>query len=173
MKNILIIDTGGTFNKVTHPKTNKTTIVDNSSIALKKIALHWRCNLTSLNIIGKDSLDMTNLDRLELLMTINNSEHTHIIVIHGTDTIDLTAQYLAEAETEKCIVLTGAMVPFSNDLIEATANFASAYGYINALPLNHDAIYIAMNGLIKEYDEIVKDHAKGRFVTRDLTPLEE
>ena len=172
MKNILIIDTGGTFNKITNPKTNKT-IVDNSSIALKKISLHWRHNLTSLNIIEKDSLDMTNLDRLELLMTINNHEHTHIIVIHGTDTMDLTAQYLAEAETEKCIVLTGAMVPFSNDFIEATANFSSAYGYINALPLNHDGIYIAMNGLIEDYKSIIKDHAKGRFVKNDSEPLVE
>ncbi len=118
-------------------------------------------NLNTINIIGKDSLEMTNHDRLELLATINRSEYHRILVIHGTDTMDITAEYLADADLEKQIVLTGAMVPFSIDPVEATANLCCAYGYINTL--EKEGIYIAMNGLMGHYDKIKKDRIKGKF----------
>jgi len=163
MKNILIIDTGGTFNKII-PKTGRKTIVDDSAIALKKIALHWRCNFELITMISKDSLDMTQHDRLELLMAINSNDYNFVVIVHGTDTMDITAEYLAQAEIEKSVILTGSMVPFNTDPIEATANFASAYGYINALSDENEGVYIAMNGIIEPYKNIVKDHGKAKFV---------
>lgn len=42
MKKILIISTGGTFNKVYNPKTGALDI-DKSSNALKTIASKWLC----------------------------------------------------------------------------------------------------------------------------------
>lgn len=160
MKKILIISTGGTFNKVYDPIKGEL-VIDETSQALETIASKWLCEFEMLNIIGKDSLDMTNHDRLELLATINQADQHHILVVHGTDTMDLTADYLADAELEKSIVLTGAMVPYSTDPVEATANFASAYGFIHAL--NEEGVFIAMNGVIGPYDKVRKDRAQGRF----------
>jgi len=160
LKKILIISTGGTFNKVYNPK-NGILEIDKTSHAVKEIASKWLCEFEILNIIGKDSLEMTNHDRLELLSTIHQSKHEHIIVIHGTDTMDVTAEYLADSEVEKTIILTGAMVPYSIDSTEATANLASAYGFINAL--KHEGIYIAMNGLIGNYEKVKKNHKEGKF----------
>jgi len=160
MKKVLIISTGGTFNKVYAPKTG-TLDIDKSSNALKTIASRWLYEFEILNIIGKDSLEMTNHDRLELLSIIHQSEYRHIIIVHGTDTMDITAEYLADAELEKTIVLTGAMVPYFIDPTEATANLASAYGYINAL--DKEGIYIAMNGVIDNYNKVRKDRKKGGF----------
>ncbi len=145
MKKILIISTGGTFNKVYDPIKGEFYI-DEASHALEQIASKWLCEFKIMNIIGKDSLDMTNQDRLELLATISQSDYHHILIVHGTDTMDLTAEYLADADLEKCIVLTGAMVPYSIDPVEATANLCSAYGYINAL--EQEGIFIAMNGVM-------------------------
>ena len=132
MSKILIINTGGTFNKSYDP-LNGTLFVDATSKSLKNIASKWLCEFEIVNIIGKDSLDITNHDRLELLATISHSSHHKIIIIHGTDTIDVTAAYLYDADLEKQIVLTGSMVPYSIDPVEATANLCSAYGYLTAL----------------------------------------
>lgn len=162
MKKILIMSTGGTFNKIYDPIKGEF-IIDVESKALNEIAKKWLCEFEIMNLIGKDSLDMTNHDRLELLATINQSEYHHILIVHGTDTIDVTAEYLADADMEKCIVLTGAMVPYSVDPVEATANLSSAYGYINAL--DKDGVFIAMNGVMGTYDHIKKDRFKGKFIT--------
>ena len=160
MKKILIISTGGTFNKVYDPIKGEFSI-DEASHALEQIASKWLCEFKIVNIIGKDSLDMTNHDRLELLATISHSDHHAILIVHGTDTMDVTAEYLADADLEKCIVLTGAMVPYSIDPVEATANLSSAYGYINAL--GQEGIFIAMNGVMGPYEKVKKDRTKGRF----------
>ncbi len=162
MKKILIISTGGTFNKIYDPIKGAFSI-DQVSHALEDIASKWLCEFKILNIIGKDSLDMTNHDRLELLATISHSEYHHILIIHGTDTMDVTAEYLADADLEKQIIFTGAMVPYSIDPVEATANLCSAYGYINAL--EQEGIFIVMNGVMGSYEKVKKDRIKGRFTS--------
>ena len=161
MRKILIISTGGTFNKVYDP-INGELVIDEGSKALEKIADKWLCKFEVLNIIGKDSLHISNRDRLFLLATINNSEYDDIIVTHGTDTMHLTAEYLADAEVDKRIVLTGSMVPYSIDPIEATANLASAFGYLQTL--QDDGVYIVIHGLFSPYDKITKDKRKGLFI---------
>jgi len=160
MAKILIISTGGTFNKVYNPKTGNLDI-DKSSHALKTIASKWLCDFEILNIIDKDSLEMTNHDRLELLSTIHQSNYHDIIIVHGTDTMDVTAEYLADAELEKSIVLTGAMIPYSIDATEATANLASAYGYLSALEKR--GVFIVMNGVFGSYENVKKNRKEGRF----------
>jgi L-asparaginase len=159
-KKILIISTGGTFNKIYDPKKG-TLEIDESSSALTDITSKWLCKLETMNIIGKDSLEMTGQDRLELLSIIHQSDFKKIIIIHGTDTMDLTAEYLADAELDKTIILTGAMVPYSIDPTEATANFASAYGYMHAT--SKHGVFIAMNGVIDSYEYVKKDRSKGKF----------
>ena len=159
-KKILIISTGGTFNKVYNPK-NGILEIDKSSHALQDIASKWHCDFEVLNIIGKDSLEITNHDRLELLSTIHQSAYDNIIIVHGTDTMDVTADYLADSELEKTLVLTGAMVPYSIDATEATANLTSAYVYINAL--KKEGVYIAMHGVMDSYEKVKKNRKEGKF----------
>jgi len=160
MKKILIINTGGTFNKVYNPLTGEL-IIETNGDALRDIAKHWLTDLKIINIIGKDSLDMSDKDREEIKETIKEHNEKSIIIIHGTDTIDKTAKYLDSANLKKEIVLTGAMVPYSIDPIEATANFSSAYGYINSI--DKSGVYIAMNGVIKDYKRAIKNKEKGYF----------
>lgn len=160
MRRILIISTGGTFNKVYNPQ-NGILEIDKNAHALKDIASKWRFDLEVLNLIGKDSLEMTNHDRLELLSTIHQSTYDKIIIVHGTDTMDVTAEYLADAELEKTIVLTGAMVPYSIDATEATANLVSAYVYLNTL--EKEGVFIAMNGVMDSYEKVKKNRKEGKF----------
>ena len=161
MRKLSVINTGGTFNKRYNPVEGSLDVVKDGSI-IETFMEKWLCEFEVLNLIGKDSLDITTNDRMELLATINMSEYDDFVVIHGTDTMELTARYLAEAELEKRIVLTGAMVPYSIDPSEASANLASAIGYIQLL--TDDGVYIAMNGAMGRYDKVIKDRTAGRFV---------
>jgi len=161
VQKVLIIDTGGTFNKVYNP-SNGLLEIDITSNALNSIASKWLCDFEIVNIIGKDSLNMSNQDRLELLDTIRQSSYKCIIVIHGTDTMHLSTECLYDAKLDKCVVFTGSMVPYSIEPVEATANLASAYGYIQAVET--EGIYIAMNGIIDSHNKVKKDRKLGKFI---------
>ncbi len=161
MEKILIINTGGTFNKIYNP-INGELEIDKSGKAIKTIAKSWLIDFKIINIIGKDSLDIIDSDREEIYKTIEKSEFKKIIIVHGTDTIDKTAKYLDELNLDRQIILTGAMVPFSINPIEATANLSSAYGYL--LRKRENRIYIAMNGKIDLYKRVIKNRGKGYFV---------
>jgi L-asparaginase len=160
-KKILVLNTGGTFNKIYNPINGELEVDENVS-ALKHISHKWQHNLEIMSIINKDSLHMTSQDRVELLSFIYQSEYDDIIIIHGTDTMELTAEYIFDAELDKNIVITGAMVPYSIDATEATANFAMAYGFLQNC--TQKGVYISMNGLVMPYSQITKDRDNGLFV---------
>jgi len=161
MQKILIISTGGTFNKVYNPLNGELEI-NKSSKAIETIASKWLCDLEIINIIGKDSLEMTTNDRELLAKTIKDQKTDKIIIIHGTDTMDITAAYLDHAKLNKSIILTGAMIPHSIEPTEATANLASAYGYLMAL--QDVGVFIAMNGIFATYEKVKKNRKEGRFI---------
>jgi len=163
MEKILIISTGGTFNKVYDPIEGEL-VIDEQAQAVKQMTSKWKCNFEQINIIGKDSREMTNQDRLELLAIVTQTEHEKIIIIHGTDTLHLTAEYLADVEIEKKIILTGAMVPYSIDPVEATANLASAIGYLQLL--EQEGVFTVMHGLFGLHQTIGKERRSGKFIQR-------
>jgi len=160
MKKILFISTGGTFNKHYSPETGEIAI-DIDASTLTEIANKWRCDFEIVTIIGKDSLYMNDQDRETLLETIKLSQIKNIIVIHGTDTMDLSAKVIADAALDKQVILTGAMIPYRVDKVEATANVAMAYGYLQGSPVS--GVYISMNGVIGDYTYIIKNRQKKRF----------
>ena len=157
---IAFLSTGGTFNKIYNPITGQLDI-ETKGEALKSIAKAWLTRFEIHNIIGKDSLEMTTSDRAHIASLIKTINIEQIIIVHGTDTIDQTAHYLAAEKLNKKIVLTGSMIPFSINSIEATANLASAYGFVQGVP--DTGIYIAMNGKIGTYQKIQKNKEKGLF----------
>ena len=160
MKKILIINTGGTFNKVYNP-LNGNLEIEPTGKAIKEISKAWLNKLKIKNIIAKDSLDMKHEDREMIREEIQKAKEKNIIVVHGTDTMDKTAKYLDEANLNKKIILTGAMMPYSINPIEATANLSSAYGYLQNI--KEKGVFIAMNGTIKDYKKVVKNKEKGYF----------
>ena len=133
--------------------------------SLEKI-ISWshNINLEIIDIISKDSLDIDDNDRQLLVDTIQTIKNENIIIIHGTDTIDQSAQYLKKQINNKKVVLTGAMIPMSIDQTEATLNFSMAIGFLNADPKND--IYLSMHGAVQEANKIVKDKKQGKFLIR-------
>ncbi|WP_292658308.1 asparaginase domain-containing protein [Nitratifractor sp.] len=163
IEHITLLSTGGTFNKYYDPVAGELK-VDPQAQAVKQITDAWYCHLKLVPIIGKDSLEMEEKDREQIARSIEEERNRKILVVHGTDTMDRSAAYLAERFNDRQIVLTGAMIPYSIDPVEATANLGSALGWM--LGNDTPGVYIAMHGLILPYDRIVKDRQRGVFVRR-------
>ncbi|WP_456391676.1 asparaginase domain-containing protein [Nitratifractor sp.] len=171
LPDITVFSTGGTFNKVYDPVSGKLEI-DPEARALREISRRWHCAIEIRPLLHKDSLEMNDADRRELAEAIEDSPHSKILVVHGTDTMDQSAAYLAETfGLSRQIVLTGAMVPYSIDPVEATANFASGLGWL--LSGGTPGVHIAMHGLILPHERIVKERKIGYFIPKPSPQSEE
>lgn len=162
MQDICILNTGGTFTKVYNPISGALEISENNCIVTTIINSSFKHNnhINIQGIIFKDSLDFTQNDRECLAQTINQCKEDKIIVIHGTDTMHLSASYVAQTCKDKSVIFVGAMRPFSIDPLEATANLALAVGFIQNASVD---IYICMQGLIKPHILLKKNRELGIF----------
>jgi len=157
---MLILNTGGTFNKRYNPLSGAMEVpFDNA--AIDAIVSRFTCKFDIAGVLYKDSMEFTNDDRKMIADIILASQERCIVIIHGTDTMHLTAAYLDALLEDRVVVLTGAMVPYEVDTVEATANFAMALGYAQAQ--SHEGVYICMQGLCAPWDRIEKNREQGRF----------
>lgn len=155
-----IINTGGTFNKRYDPIAGEL-VVPKDDLAVTSILDCFTYPLSVKGMIYKDSLEMEDADRNALGEAISALSDKTIVVVHGTDTMDHTAEHLASLALDKVVVLTGAMVPYSIDPVEATANLAMAMGLAEA---NEKAgVYICMQGVLAPYKHIRKNRSTGKF----------
>ena len=158
---IEIINTGGTFNKRYNPISGELEVPkDYLAIKniLKKSLFQKRVKITQ--IISKDSLEFTKKDRKKLTKTIKKSKANKIIVIHGTDTMNKSAKFVAKKIKNKKIIFTGAMKPFEIEKIEAVSNFMIGIGFLENCK---NGIYISMHGNCKNFDKIRKNYKQGVF----------
>ncbi len=161
MKRVTILNTGGTFNKRYDP-IEGVLLVPEDNVAVERAIASMRHNLAFdiRGLIYKDSLEMDDADRLALCDAIEEVATDAVIVVHGTDTMDQSARTVAERVAGKRVIFTGAMIPFSIDPVEATANLSLA---IAAAQQAKPGVFIAMHGLILPFEQIVKNRELGRF----------
>ena len=157
---MLILNSGGTFNKRYNELNGELEIsFDNS--AVEEIMHKTSLEYSLAGAVYKDSLEMDFNDRKMLADIIRESTEKYFVVIHGTDTMHLTAEFFDELFDDITIVLVGAMKPFEIDKVEASLNLGIALGFIQASPQN--GIYISMSGYIKNYQNLEKNRFKGKF----------
>lgn len=162
---VTIINTGGTFNKRYNPIKGQLEVPSDNISLDKIIASCHNVEFEIKNIVSKDSLDMDDNDRQIITDAVKKSDSDKVIIIHGTDTVDLTSAFLTKQIADKKIVFTGAMVPMSIDEVEATMNFSQALGFLSANIDN--GIYIAMHGVVVDHSRLVKDRSVGKFLIQD------
>jgi len=160
--NLLIINTGGTFNKVYNHIDGELVVPKNSN-AIENIIKSFSSDI-NFQIVGtvfKDSLEMNEEDREDIYQTILSRDEKDIIIIHGTDTMDLTAKYLSERVKDRVIILTGAMYPLSISPTDGAMNFGVALGFLQSV--KREGIYISMSGIVDRYNNIYKNREMGVF----------
>jgi L-asparaginase len=112
-------------------------------------------------VVYKDSLEMDADDRKMLANIIGHSSDDTFIIIHGTDTMHITSEFLSEIFTDKKIILVGAMQPFEIDKVESSFNFGMALGFAKAIKEN--GVYICMSGHVEIWDKLQKNRNLGKF----------
>lgn len=113
-------------------------------------------------VLQKDSLDITEEERNQILQACQTSVINRIVITHGTDTMLKTAQLLSQIN-DKTIVLTGAMTPELFKRTDADFNLGTAIGGVSVLG---PGIYIAMNGLMLPWDKIAFNKETKRFIEK-------
>lgn len=160
---ILILTTGGTIDKSYFDTLSEYQIADSAIASLLKearVALPFRI----VELMRKDSLELTDADRALIAATAREAAETRIIVTHGTDTMTETAQVLAAAVPGKTIVLTGALSPAR--FAESDAGFNMGMAFATA-QVAAPGIWIAMSGEVFDGLKVRKDRAAGKFVGLD------
>ena len=104
---IQFITTGGTIDKIYFDAFSQFKVGDSQVRAMLTDAL-VDFSYEVIAIMKKDSLDITDTDRATIWAHIEASEHSHLTITHGTDTMSETAAALRGIENKK-VMLTGAL----------------------------------------------------------------
>lgn len=163
-----IITTGGTIEKSYDEE--KGVLVNTGSHLqemLKRLRLPY-LEIAHQDLLCKDSLEMSDQDRQIILLAIADhleKEQTPIVVLHGTDTMELTALHLYRHLTPSVpVIMTGAMKPFGFENSDALQNFTES---LLAAQLLLPGIYICMHGRVHQMPGVRKNKKYGTFI-RDI-----
>ena len=155
-----ILTTGGTIDKVYFDKTSNYEVGDPFvEELLHKMNVNISFKVKSLMRI--DSLDMTDIHRVEILNYIMNSNSNNFLITHGTDSIVETAIYLKKI-SDKTIVLTGSLKPAIFIDNDAIFNVGSA---LTSAQILKKGVYIVINGQVFNPDNVRKNLEKNIFET--------
>lgn len=156
---IRIFVTGGTFDKEYNELNGqlhfqKTLIPELLEMGRSRLDTE----VSTLMMI--DSLEMTDETRTQIVNACKEAKQDKVVITHGTDTMCQTAAMLAQANLDKTVVLTGAMIPIRFGSSDGLFNLGSALAYVQSLP---SGVYIAMNGRYFQWDNVRKNRETGYF----------
>lgn len=159
---ILVLTTGGTIDKHYFDALSKYQVAESAVWKLLNDA-RVICPYRVDEVVRKDSLDLTDEDRAQIVARVLGSSCRRIIITHGTDTMSLTAKALSTV-AHKTIALTGAFSPARFSDSDAPFNLGMAFATAQMAP---PGVYIAINGSVFRGEEALKDRERQRF-TRSL-----
>lgn len=166
---IQFVITGGTIDSSWFPAKD-TTIVNSESGIEKYINkfISPKIEISYKTISMKDSRDINDDIRCEILNFIKNSYDKNFIITHGTYTMVETGMFLKKHEKElsdKVIVLVGSFWPLEGfSLNDAGFNLGYAVGVLNNL---NSGIYVAMHATLFNIENVEKDILNANFVNKD------
>jgi len=162
---IIIITTGGTIEK-TYDEfdgslENRGTSIRNR--ILTKLRLPYT-HFAVHPLMSKDSLHMNDADRELICVTIKAEleKNCPIVLLHGTDTMALTAKYCFEKikDLKVPVVFTGAMIPMGFEDSDAAQNVTEA---LLSVKLLAPGFYISFHNQIFKVPHVQKNKALGTF----------
>ncbi|MCJ2178858.1 asparaginase domain-containing protein [Novosphingobium album (ex Hu et al. 2023)] len=155
---ILVVTTGGTIDKQYFDALSEYQIAESVIEKLLKVSRVTH-PFRVVELMRKDSLELSDEDRALIRATIAAAPETHVVVTHGTDTMTDTAKMLADIEG-KTIVLTGALAPARFAESDAPFNLGMAIACCQAAK---PGVWITMNGSVFDALKVRKDRAAGKF----------
>lgn len=158
-KKIKFLVTGGTFDKTYNELTEKLEYTETHLAGMLKFG-RVKLDIGFKTLMLKDSLFMEESDRVIIAKACANAEESRIVITHGTGTMVETAKVISEHVSNKTIVLTGAMIPYTVFGSDSLFNIGTAIAFAQTLP---HGIYIAMNGRYFKWNNVRKNTDLGIF----------
>ena len=162
---IAILTTGGTIEKTYNESDGTLANVGSVLQFILNQLRHPELTIRHVPVMSKDSLDIDDLDRLTIMYAIKAAlpQNDAIIVIHGTDTLAMTGDYLHEnlPDVNKPIILTGAMRPYEFRDSDAVQNVTEA---LFACRLLEPGVWVVMHNHALRFPGVIKDRTRMTFV---------
>ena len=157
---VRVIATGGTIDEdYSDPETGKSLF---TQTRVPKMLIE--AGITNVIVVEtlftKDSSDITDEERKQILERCISCPENRIVITHGTDTMLETAKILGKDILDKTIVLVGAFVPFVRGGSDAVPNLKFAVEEARQLP---SGVYIAMNGKVFTWNNVRKNREEAIF----------
>lgn len=161
MKDVRIIITGGTIDKVHDIRAEGLGFDPAGASHIPELLRQARCYHPVVEfLMQKDSLDFDDADREAIAAAVEAAPEPSVVVTHGTGTMERTAHFLGQRDSQKTVVLTGAMRPFSIGASDGPFNLG---GSIIAAQCLSPGVWGVMNGRVFPFDRLKKHTETGRF----------
>jgi len=166
---ITILTTGGTiektYNELEGRLRNDRSVLDEILGSLRLPDLFIR----HVNVMHKDSLDMTDEDRLRIVAAVRDAlpGSDAILVLHGTDTLAETGELIhleLGSDLGVPVLLTGAMRPYQFRDTDAVQNVTEA---LLAARLVDPGVYAVLHNRVLPFPGVFKDRTTLSFRRRE------
>lgn len=155
---VAIVSTGGTIEKTYDELggslSNEYNVLD---VLLSQLELEG-VEIRRISLMNKDSLDMSDADMALVATTVEHvlAENDGVVVVHGTDRLADTGHLIHErlGETDKPVVLTGAMRPYELRQSDAVQNMTEA---LIAVQLLAGGVWCVLHNKAMRFPGVRKD----------------
>ena len=162
MSDVHFIFTGGTIDSLYNPITETAEPAASSCIPSyiqDVIRPHGTYTFETISML--DSGDITDDIRANILKSVQVAKARSILILHGTNTMTTTQDYLSGKTGDKTVVLTGAMIPLKQF---ALSDGGFNLGYALAQSQSLDAgVYICMHATTFAAGKVRKNFEIARF----------
>ena len=161
---IHILTTGGTIEKV---YSEQSGTVQNIFARINHYVEKLRLPDTQIDVvplINKDSLEMTDNDREQILEAVAaRIADAPVVITHGTDTMVETGKLLKRrlANLKHPVILTGAMTPLGFEHSDGLQNLTESLFAARTLAAG---VWIVLHNQVFDVDHVRKDRELARFV---------
>ena len=163
MKDVRIIVTGGTIDKIHDTRSEGLAFAPDGATHIPELLRIGRCHFPTVELLMlKDSLLFDDTDRQAIASADTRAEEDAVVVTHGTGTMGETARYLEPRCRDKAVILTGAMRPFSLFASDGEFNLGGA---VVAAQILDVGVWGVMNGRVFPAARLGKNIEQGRFDT--------
>jgi len=164
---VAILTTGGTIEKTYNESDGTLANVGPVLHTIVDRLRHYDMDIRYIPVMSKDSLEMDDNDRETILYAVKAAlPHSDaIIVIHGTDTLSVTGEYLHAnlPDLEMPIIMTGAMRPYEFRDTDAVQNVTES---LLACGLLDPGVWVVMHSRSLRFPGVVKDRVRMTFVAK-------
>ncbi len=155
---LVLVTTGGTIDKVYFDAKSHYQVGDSEVPRILEEA-QVDAQVRVVNLLAKDSLEIDDADRALIRRTVEMLPERHVLITHGTDTMEHTARVLLGIPG-KVIVITGSLIPARFRATDAPFNVGMALATLQTAP---EGVWVTMNGHVFRGDHVHKNRAENRF----------